>query len=105
MELKGKEGELRFTLEIKRAATGETEIVELVGKIGAGEVKQILGEQDGGNTQHGGQITLGASTMTVNIPDESGISIAGVYLLRLTFVDVSGNIRGLTPDTETLRFW
>ena len=54
MELKGQEGELRFTLEIKRAATGETETVELVGKIGAGEVKQILGEQDGGNTQHGG---------------------------------------------------
>ena len=55
-------------------------------------------------TSAGGQITLGASTMTVNIPDSSGISVAGVYLLRLTFVDVFGNIRGLTPDIETLRF-
>ena len=52
MELKGQEGELRFTLEIKRAATGETEIVELVGKIGDGEVNQLLGEQDGSHTQH-----------------------------------------------------
>ena len=52
MDLKGQEGELRFTLEIKRAATGETEIVELVGKIGDGEVNQLLGEQDGSHTQH-----------------------------------------------------
>ena len=34
MDIKGQEGELRFTLEIKRAATGETDTVELVGKIG-----------------------------------------------------------------------
>ncbi len=32
-ELEGQAGELRFTLEITRAATGETETVELVGKI------------------------------------------------------------------------
>lgn len=49
--LEGQEGELRFTLEIKRAATGKTETVELVGKIGDGEIKQ-LGEQNGSNTQH-----------------------------------------------------
>lgn len=52
MDIKGQEGELRFTLEIKRAATGETETVELVGKIGDGEIKQI-GEQNGSNTQRG----------------------------------------------------
>jgi len=52
MDLKGQEGELRFTLEIKRAATGQTETVELIGKIGDGEIEQLLGEQNGSNTQH-----------------------------------------------------
>lgn len=33
IELSGQPGELRFTLEITRAATGKTETVELVGKI------------------------------------------------------------------------
>lgn len=33
IELAGKPGELRFTLEITRAATGETETVEMVGTI------------------------------------------------------------------------
>ena len=32
-ELEGSPGELRFTIEIVRAATGETETVELIGKI------------------------------------------------------------------------
>lgn len=32
-QLQGVAGELRFTVEIKRAATGETETVEMVGKI------------------------------------------------------------------------
>lgn len=32
-ELEGQPGELRFTLEITRAATGETETVELIGRI------------------------------------------------------------------------
>ncbi len=32
-ELSGSPGELHFTIEIKRAATGETETVELVGTI------------------------------------------------------------------------
>lgn len=32
-ELKGQAGELRFTLEITRAATGEKETVELVGLV------------------------------------------------------------------------
>lgn len=43
-DIKGQEGELRFTLEIKRAATGKTETVEMIGKIGDIEDKQI-GEQ------------------------------------------------------------
>lgn len=33
IELGGKPGELAITLEIKRAATGETETVELIGAI------------------------------------------------------------------------
>jgi hypothetical protein len=33
MNLNGQPGELRFTVEIKRAATGEVEVHELVGKI------------------------------------------------------------------------
>jgi hypothetical protein len=32
-ELKGKGGELRFTVEVKRAATGKVETYELIGKI------------------------------------------------------------------------
>ena len=32
-DLTGQPGELRFTLEITRAATGETETVELIGTI------------------------------------------------------------------------
>jgi hypothetical protein len=32
-ELKGKGGELRFTVEVKRAATGKVETYDLIGKI------------------------------------------------------------------------
>jgi hypothetical protein len=32
-ELNGQPGELRFTIEVKRAATGETETYEMVGKV------------------------------------------------------------------------
>ncbi len=37
IELAGQPGELRFVIEITRAATGETETVELVGTIVAEE--------------------------------------------------------------------
>ena len=50
------------------------------------------------------QIILNQNDMTVNISD-SDVSEAGVYQLRITFTDSNGNIRGLTPNTETLRFW
>lgn len=33
IELSGTPGELRMTIEIKRAATGETETHELIGKV------------------------------------------------------------------------
>lgn len=37
IELTGQPGELRFTLEITRAATGETETIEMIGKVIADE--------------------------------------------------------------------
>lgn len=49
--------------------------------------------------------TLGVSSMTANIPDTEGISTAGIYTLRVTFVDSDGNVRGLTPDPEYLIFY
>jgi hypothetical protein len=38
-ELNGQPGELRFTVEIKRAATGKTERFELIGKVEKKESK------------------------------------------------------------------
>jgi hypothetical protein len=43
-ELQGKPGELRFTVEIKRAATGKVETYDMIGKV----------NDDGCDTQHGG---------------------------------------------------
>lgn len=47
-ELNGQGSELRFTIEVRRAATGKTETCELIGKIGEGE-------NNGGHSQHGGK--------------------------------------------------
>lgn len=33
-ELKAKPGELRFTIEVKRAATGKVETFEMIGRVG-----------------------------------------------------------------------
>jgi hypothetical protein len=43
-ELNGQGGELRFSIEIKRKATGKTEKYELIGKVNG----------DGCHTQHSG---------------------------------------------------
>lgn len=56
-------------------------------------------------TSAGGTIVLGESTMTVKIPDTLGITVSGVYSVSVKITDVSGNIRGLTPDTEHLTFY
>lgn len=40
-ELKGDGGELRFTLQITRAATGLTETVELVGRISESDAEAL----------------------------------------------------------------
>lgn len=45
-ELIGQPAELKFTLEITRAATGETETVELVGKINGDDDNELPQEPD-----------------------------------------------------------
>ncbi len=52
IELKGQEGEVRFTVTVKRAATGKEETYEMVGKITEGEAEQLgltQEKQDGSN--------------------------------------------------------
>lgn len=44
-ELKGQPGELRMTIEIKRAATGKTETVELIGHAAPEKLKEIIAAQ------------------------------------------------------------
>jgi len=52
MEINGQPGELKFSLEIKRAETGETETVELVGKIGESLITE--GDKDGSSALDSG---------------------------------------------------
>lgn len=47
IELQGQKAELRFTLEIKRAATGEVETYEMVGHTDPDKLKEL---QNGSNT-------------------------------------------------------
>ena len=57
INLQGQEGELRFTVQITRKATGQVEEYELVGKITADEAAQLgLTEEptDGSHPQHDG---------------------------------------------------
>lgn len=57
INLQGQEGELRFKVQVTRAATGKVEEYELVGKITAEEAEQLgLTEEpnDGRNPQHDG---------------------------------------------------
>ena len=50
MNIGGNGGELRMTIEIKRAATGEVETHELVGKITSEQAEQLnLKEQENGS--------------------------------------------------------
>lgn len=44
-ELNGKPGELAFTIEVKRAATGKVETYQMIGKV----------SNDGGNALDGGK--------------------------------------------------
>lgn len=49
IELAGQPGELRFTIEITRKATGKTETVELIGHLDDGTLKEI---EHGSDPQH-----------------------------------------------------
>ena len=50
IELTGQPAELRFTLEVKRAATGKVETYEMVGHADPEELKKILGAEHGSDT-------------------------------------------------------
>ena len=52
-DLTGQPGELRFTVEVKRAATGETETYELIGHIGPDE-KPTEDNENGSDTLDSG---------------------------------------------------
>jgi len=56
-------------------------------------------------TFSGAAVVIGASSVVVSIPDTGGISEPGVYNIKILFTDAEGNIRGLTPTPEFLRFY
>ncbi len=49
--------------------------------------------------------TVGDGVVTVNIPDTNGITEHGTYTVKITMYDTSGNLLGLTPSVDYLRFW
>jgi hypothetical protein len=51
IDLVGQPGELRFTVEIKRADTGKVDTYDLVGYLDEDKLKEL---QNGGDTQHSG---------------------------------------------------
>lgn len=48
--LQGGGGEMRVTLQIKRAQTGEVETVELTGKLTEEQLKQLTEKSDGSHS-------------------------------------------------------
>ena len=50
IQLAGEKAELRFTLEIKRAATGLVETYEMVGHVDPDELQKLVGAENGSNT-------------------------------------------------------
>lgn len=54
MNLQGQPGELRMTIEVKRAATGKVDTFELVGHADPEKLKQILESENERNAQHSG---------------------------------------------------
>lgn len=53
----------------------------------------------------GSSVIIGASNVTLKIPDTGGVTLPGVYDLKILMTDTSGNIRGLTPTPDYLKFW
>jgi hypothetical protein len=58
-----------------------------------------------GVTFSGANVVVGASHVTLRIPDSGGITLPGVYYLKVLFNDAEGNVRGLTPTPEYLVFY
>lgn len=52
MNIVGQPGELRFTIEVKRAETGQVETYDLVGYIDENKLKEL---QNGSDPQHSSQ--------------------------------------------------
>ena len=52
-DLTGVPGELRFTLTIKRKATGAIETYDMIGRVTPGDEQKEM--ENGGNSQHGGE--------------------------------------------------
>ena len=50
IELTGEKAELRFTLEITRAATGKVETYEMIGHADPEELQKLIGAENGSNT-------------------------------------------------------
>jgi|GEM_PF-6723970 len=63
------------------------------------------GATDGGVTFSGDAIDIGVTTITLSIPDSGGITVPGVYNIKILFTDSAGNIRGLTPTPDFLKFY
>lgn len=43
--------------------------------------------------------------VTFNIPDSGGVSEPGTYTVKILMTDTNGNILGLTPSPDYLRFY
>lgn len=56
-------------------------------------------------TFSGGNVVIGTNTVIVKIPDTGGITVPGIYLVKVLFTDQPGNLRGLTPLPDFLRFY
>lgn len=53
----------------------------------------------------GSSVIVGPSNVTLKIPDTGGVTLPGVYDLKILMTDTNGNIRGLTPTPDYLKFW
>lgn len=49
-DISGQVGELRFTVEVTRASTGKTEVVELIGAIDAKDLDKLQEANHGSNS-------------------------------------------------------
>lgn len=55
-------------------------------------------------TFSGGAVVVGASSVTLSIPDSGGVTSAGLYNIKILMTDTGGNVRGLTATPNFLEF-